>query len=87
MGSIEKASLCNRTETTSVCWTQLSTFHLKMDTEFSLRNAVLLVRGGWIMPRIVIDIFISCNVIMKNRLEQNSNSGTLRCWKGNRVTL
>jgi hypothetical protein len=54
--------------TSSIDWGQLTKFHLKMETESSLRNVVFLKinrtvfqikTGGWIMSRNIIFVMIS----------------------------
>jgi hypothetical protein len=62
VGQIDKASLslrcccwCPKTEAIFIYWAQLCMFHLKTETESSLRKVVFEIKTGrWIMSRTVI---------------------------------
>jgi hypothetical protein len=56
---LNKASLSQKAKTSFIYWVQPSRFHLKTETEWSLRNVYFKQKiGRWIMSRIVIVILV-----------------------------
>jgi hypothetical protein len=66
----------SETETSSICWARLNRFHLKTETESSLRIVVLWIKTRrWIMSRIVTDLTPRSWALLGSRpLVQDSSS-------------